>query len=63
MEYQPAGLKFYEPIRSVGWLQTSSDFEDKSDSKTACETKVQSHNAAKHIIKFAVPGALSLNIS
>lgn len=41
MEYEPAGLKFYEPIRSAGWVQTSSDFEDKSGSKTACETKAQ----------------------
>lgn len=41
MEYEPAGLKFYEPIRSTGWVQTSSDFENKSASKTACETKSQ----------------------
>lgn len=27
MEYEPAGLKFYEPIRSTGWVQTSSDWK------------------------------------
>lgn len=41
MEYEPAALEFYEPFRSAGWVQVSSDLEDKSASKTACETKAQ----------------------